>query len=83
MFEMHAAELSKRIIVLQSHGNFQQQIAAALNGFVRGVVPWRIDVFGRAIGCEYPYEDRRSISARRQTRHRVANSLTKNSLPRT
>lgn len=58
MFEMHAAELSKRIIVLQLHGNFQQQIAAALNGFVHSVVPWRIDVLGRAIRCEYPYEDR-------------------------
>ncbi len=75
-FEMQqASELSKRIIVLQPHGDFRQPIPAALDGAVYRVVPWRGDVLGRAVRCEYPYDDRVFDVAEKADRRRIVQIL--------
>lgn len=58
-FEMKtAAELRKRIVVLQPHGNFWHPIPQALDGQIYRVAPWRSDILGRAVRGEYPQDGR-------------------------
>lgn len=75
-FEMQqAAELNKRIIVLQPHRKFGHPIPAALDGAVYRVVPWRGDVLGRAVRCEYPYDNRVFDVAEKADRRRIVQIL--------
>lgn len=53
-----AAEMQKRIVVVQPPENFEQPIPSAIDGSVYRVAPFRADVVGRAIRGEYPQDGR-------------------------
>jgi hypothetical protein len=53
-----AAEMNKRIVVLQPRENFWQSLPSALDGMVYRVCSWRSGVLGRAIRGEYPRDSR-------------------------
>jgi hypothetical protein len=58
-FEMElAAQLGKRIVVVQPHGDFGLPVPRALDGHVYRYATWRSDVLGRAIRGEYPQDGR-------------------------